>query len=153
MGRSFQPPRSAIETSFSVRALAPLAYPVNGSVHGYMGRTGDNTHFAFTGTYYLHPDGYNPANPILQFDFGVTDPDILRDWRYHFSLTSNYTPYVVWPDTGTFVNYFLPGAVAWDVGLSRVFVAYPSTPSVMELDTTQLIAGSGNTTESMIEHR
>ena len=141
------------EVLFSVRAMGALPYPVNGSAHGYMGRTGPSTHFAFSGPYYEHTDAYDPATPALQFDFADGDPAIQRDWRYDLTLTSGYTPYVIYPDPTVFVDYYLPGSVALDVGINHAFVAYPSTPSVMEMDLTTLVAGGANGTVSMIEHR
>jgi hypothetical protein len=147
------PPECPSETLFSVRAMGALPYPVNGSATGYMGRTGPNTDFAFFNGYYFHPAGYDPNYPELQFHFGAGDDGIMQDWRYHLALTSGYSPYFVYPDTSVFVDYYLPGAIALDVGLSRAFVAYPSTPSVMEMDLSLLTPSVANGTMSLIEHR
>jgi len=144
-------PPSCIQSTFSVRAAGTAPYVVNGTITGYMDRTGPNQSFAFDGGFLYRPCPRNllsgcvldATSPQLSFTFGSGDPAIQRDFFYLISSVSGFAPEFVQIDTsGAFfgVEFRFPTNVVNVVDLpdggllDRFYVSYPSANAVLEID-------------------
>ncbi len=144
-------PPSCIQSTFSVRAAGTAPYVVNGTITGYMDRTGPNQLFAFDGGFLYRPCPRNllsgcvldATSPQLSFTFGSGDPAIQRDFFYLISSVSGFAPEFVQIDTsGAFfgVEFRFPTNVVNVVDLpdggllDRFYVSYPSANAVLEID-------------------
>jgi hypothetical protein len=144
-------PVSCTQSTFSVRAAGTAPYVVNGTLTGYMDRTGPNQPFAFDGGFLYRPCPRNllsgctlPGDgPQLSFTFGNGDPAIQRDFFYSIPSVSGFASEFVQIDTsGAFfgVEFRFPTnavnvADLPDGGLlDRFFVSYPSANAVIEFD-------------------
>jgi hypothetical protein len=115
-----------------------------------MGRTGPGQRFEYRGTYFYHPDDYNPNDPTFSFQFGILDPQIQRDFAYRIQTIAAYSPEFIRVDLGFGVEYHLPGSAVHvsnlpdGGGFQRLFVSYPSANSVVEINTLSIIPERDN---------
>lgn len=144
------PPQCQGFTQFSVRANGPQPFLVVGSTSGYLGRVGPNQTFA-GGSYYYHPDGFNPTTPGFAFHMLGLDPQLTPDARYLIGVDAAFTNYFFWPDpallsSGGIPVGLVPNSVAsWLVGdpgttsVEQIFVTYPARNGVLQLDLTRFV--------------
>lgn len=154
------PPGCVNRTSFTVRAADPHPYVVVGQLSGYMGRTGDQSSFDFSGTPYYRPDPVRrspalPPEPALHFDMGIRPVGIERDFRWIFVTSTGFGPlfFVLSTDPATgWSGYHLPYGVVAMPDAPRIFLSYPSVPrttllgsgAVIELNPTLMLPNEAN---------
>jgi hypothetical protein len=155
--------------TFSVRAggdqPGDQPYVVEGTVTGYLGRTGNNQTFAFPTSFpdiyaryfYHQPPGdpvftFDPTNPQpqIQFSMGPGDLNIKRDYHYSFQVNSNYAANYITVDLSIGIEFHAPGASAYvgalpdNTDISRIYVAYPAANAVLEFAPELLIPNNPN---------
>lgn len=129
------PPACTGRTSFSLRAGGAKPYVVSGGRSGHMGRTGPGDAFRFAGSYFHHPDGFDPSVPQLRFDFGAGPQVPERESRYVIELEDAFVPFTTFPDRKTVCQgatlLHFPSAVVLDSPRDQAYVAYPSGNTVL----------------------
>ncbi len=123
-------PECQQRTAFTVR-VPQGEYVVAGELSGYMGRVRANERLAFSGSYYHHPDGFDPQAPQFALEMGAHDPSLERDGRYVVTTAANFAPLAM--TVADFAGMTLPGSVAIDPIRQQAFVAYPSANAIVEL--------------------
>jgi hypothetical protein len=125
--------------SFIIRAgpLAPFAL-FRTQVPQYLGRAAAGEEFVWNGApVYVRLSGYNPETPALKVGFGldtVTTPPP-RGALWQFFIASGYSPYsfIVDPNSVGCATQ-LPGKVLFDEARAHIYVIYPSSNSLVDID-------------------
>ncbi len=131
---------------------------VAGEVSGYLGRVKNNSEFLPEVTrYYTRTDTYNAMFPAPQIHFYMEDgsPDFQTGDRFELITTSGFAPYSVTFDLSydaTFAaGLAVPSAIAYRHGVYdgkerwRVFISYPASKGLLEVNLPTLAPGAQNT--------
>ncbi len=139
-------------TRFSVRAAGSSPWVVGTSSRPWLGRTGPDRTFSVTTPYFRRPDNFDPSRPTLSFELGGSAPDAGRDSSWNLLLDSNDLPLTEFVDSNTVgCSASVPAALVYDTVRGRVYVAYPSSNGVIELDPS--LAQPGTTAANAICYR
>ena len=113
--------------------------------------------FKYQGSYFFHPDGWNPANPQIQLYLQSTDPPACApnvtpspncadtDARYVLGLASHFRSLGATVSTDICSNCYLPRAVFHDEPRQKTFAAYPSSNGIVEFTPATVIPGANAT--------
>ena len=125
--------------SFNVRAgpAAPFAI-FRGQQPRYLGRAGAGDQFVWNEAVpYVRLSGYDPSKPALTMSFGLdtVDAGVGRGSLWQFFIASGYSPYSFIVDPNSVgCSTQLPGQVIVDNRRAHVYVLYPSSNSVIDVD-------------------
>ncbi len=133
-------PRGCFDViSFNVRAgpAAPFAI-FRGQQPRYLGRAGAGDQFVWNEAVpYVRLSGYDPSKPALTMSFGLdtVDAGVGRGSLWQFFIASGYSPYSFIVDPNSVgCSTQLPGQVIVDNRRAHVYVLYPSSNSVIDVD-------------------
>ena len=125
--------------AFVIRAGPEAPFTIfRESAPRYLGRAKAGDEFIWTEEVFVRLDGYNPSTPALRMGFGfdsVTSPPP-RDSVWQFFIASGYAPFTFLIDTNTVGCAItqLPGTALFDEVRRRVYVVYPASNAIMDID-------------------
>ncbi len=139
------PPACAGHPAFQVRARASKPYVLYG-IEGYLGRMGQGESYERYGSYFFHPDTFDPweernsegLSLAVRFRIISQEPGQARGDRFLVTTLSRYQPFSTTIDTALlgFGAYRVPGSVVQaDVSNTDfAYIAYPSANGILQVN-------------------
>lgn len=119
-------------------------FVVTSESRGFLTRMAAGETFTQGGTYFFHPDGFDPNVAPLQVSLTIEpsqDPDLVRGDRYVVSVDGHFVPFIARInniDTSVGLTTFrVPASAIYAVGndgIDYAYIAYPSADGILQVN-------------------
>ena len=129
---------------FTVRAGGNQPFVVTSETLGYLARMAPGETYTRGGTYFYHPDGFDPN--VAPVQVGLTleptqDPKLVRGDRYVIVADGHFVPFIARVNNTDasvgLTTYRLPASVIYAVGndgIDYAYIAYPSADGILQVN-------------------